>query len=66
MARRVMRLLDPFTGLMECKVCGTRHAALPGPGKTGRYARGSWQCVNGCQLTPLVIDQNRDLRPHKQ
>ncbi len=65
MTRPVMRLLDPFTGLMECKVCGTRHAALRRPGSGGKYVRGSWQCINGCQLTPPAPRENRDVRPYK-
>ncbi len=65
MTRRVMCLLDPFTGLMECKVCGTRHAALMRPGSDGKYYRGSWQCLNGCQLMRPPRSQSREVRPYK-
>lgn len=46
--KKVMKLLDARTGLMECKVCGHRHLANLAGG--GKYHRGSWQCVNGCKL----------------
>ncbi|MCX6000757.1 MAG: hypothetical protein NTU41_14565 [Chloroflexi bacterium] len=48
---KVMRLLDPSVGLMECKVCGRRHIASLRHG--GYYMRGSWQCLNGCGLEDL-------------
>jgi hypothetical protein len=47
---KVMKLLDPGTGLMECKVCGARHLASIRPDSGGRYYRGAWQCQNGCKL----------------
>jgi len=55
MTKKVMKLLDANTGLMECKVCGNRQVASLQPGvdradgKT-RYYRGSWQCDKGCKL----------------
>jgi hypothetical protein len=48
---KVMKLIDPYTGLMECKVCGSRHLANLKSG--GNYIRGSWQCMNGCRLEDL-------------
>ena len=57
MARKVMKLVDPSTGLMECRVCGARHHANI-VGRTAlqaaHYARGSWQCRHGCKLKPPV------------
>ena len=56
MSKKVMKLIDPSTGLMECKVCGSRHLSnlLPAykqkDGKSGFYYYGSWQCVNKCKL----------------
>ena len=48
---RVMKLINPNTGEMECKVCGSRHVANLKPNSQGGgYHRGSWQCVNGCKL----------------
>lgn len=47
-SRKVMQLLDPSTGLMECKVCGSRHFANIKPDSGGKYYRGSWQCQHGC------------------
>jgi len=55
MTRKVMKLINESTGLMECKVCGKRHIANlqskydRADGVT-RYYRGSWQCENGCKL----------------
>jgi ribosomal protein L32 len=46
--KKVMKLIDSYTGLMECRVCGYRHLANRVQG--GFYARGSWQCTNGCRL----------------
>jgi hypothetical protein len=53
--KKVMRLLDLSTGLMECRVCGKRHWANIQSGadraaNVARYYRGSWQCSNGCKL----------------
>jgi hypothetical protein len=42
-----MRVIDKETGLMECSICGARHSPTILPG--GRFARGSWQCANGCK-----------------
>jgi hypothetical protein len=45
---KVMKLINPSTGLMECKVCGRQHIANLRGG--GFYKRGSWQCTNGCVI----------------
>jgi len=56
--KKVMRLLDPMTGLMECKVCGARHLANLRSG--GYYCRGSWQCRFGCKLPSENEDSRAD------
>jgi hypothetical protein len=50
MAKKVMRLVDPSTGMMECKVCGAVHIASIKPMSGGCFYRGSWQCQYGCKL----------------
>jgi hypothetical protein len=50
MAKKVMRLVDPFTNRMECRVCGGEHWAMIKPQSNGRFRRGAWQCSNGCKL----------------
>ncbi len=50
MSKKVMTLIDPYKGLMECKVCGAHHYASIKSGTNGNYYRGSWQCTNGCKL----------------
>lgn len=55
MSKKVMKLINSATGLMECKVCGSRHFAnlqSKYSRKDGvtRYFRGSWQCINKCKL----------------
>ena len=47
MVQKVMRLLDADIGLMECRVCGSRHKAQI---RNGKLAKGSWQCRKGCKL----------------
>lgn len=47
-----MKLIDPRTGQMQCKVCGSEHYASIMPGSGGHFRRGSWQCVNGCKPDP--------------
>jgi hypothetical protein len=54
MSKKVMRLLDPSTGLMECKICGRMHFANRGRG--GYFLRGSWQCLNGCRLEDFELE----------
>jgi hypothetical protein len=48
MSRKVMKLVDPWTSMMECQVCGAVHQAMLRGG--GHFYRGSWQCQNGCKL----------------
>jgi hypothetical protein len=49
--RGPMKVIDGSSGLMECRVCGSRHRAslqsgyFRGDGFT-RYHRGSYQCSN--------------------
>ena len=55
MSKKVMKLIDPYTGEMQCKMCGATHFASLQSGymrRDGvtRYYRGSWQCQNGCKL----------------
>ena len=55
MTKKVMRLVNSNSGLMECKVCGQEHWASLQSGSeradgVTRYYRGSWQCSNGCKL----------------
>jgi len=48
MTRKVMKLIDPGTGFMKCRVCGSVHCANLHRG--GYCIRGSWQCKEGCKL----------------
>jgi len=48
MTKKVMKLVNPETGEMQCKVCNARHWANLKSG--GKFYRGSWQCQNGCKL----------------
>ena len=50
MAKKVMKLIDPLTGLMKCKVCEHEAYADIKPDSGGKYHRGSWQCQNGCKF----------------
>ena len=47
---KVMRLVDPSSGTMECRICGARHCANIRPDSNGRYYPGAWQCPEGCRL----------------
>jgi hypothetical protein len=48
MTRKVMKLVNPSTGQMECQICGRIHWASQRRG--GHFYRGSWQCQHGCKL----------------
>lgn len=50
-----MKVVNPHTGLMQCKVCGCYHSPELRAG--GYFKRGSWQCLNGCKLEDLKSDQ---------
>ena len=50
MTKKVMKLVDKTTGLMECKVCGDYHAAMVKPDSNGAFYRSAWQCRHKCQL----------------
>ena len=46
-----MKLIDASSGLMECRICGSRHYASLQSGTerddgVTNYFRGSWQCGN--------------------
>jgi hypothetical protein len=46
-----MKLIDASSGLMECRVCASRHVASLQSGYqradgVTRFYRGSWQCSN--------------------
>lgn len=47
---KVMKLIDKYSGLMECRICGSLHIASIEAGTNGNFYRGSWQCVHGCKL----------------
>jgi hypothetical protein len=42
--KKPMKLIDPYTGKMECRVCGSEHWANLKHG--GGYTKGAWQCCN--------------------
>lgn len=46
--KKVMKLLDERTGLMECIVCSARHIA--NKKSKDKFHYGSWQCKNGCKF----------------
>lgn len=50
MSKKIMKLVDPHSGKMECKICGAEHYANIRPDSGGTYYRGSWQCQNGCKF----------------
>lgn len=50
---KVMKLIEPSTGKMECKVCGSIHLANIKPNSEGLSFRNSWQCKNGCRVEDL-------------
>ena len=49
---KMMKLINPDTGLMECKACGSIHIAMLRKG--GYYKKGAWQCQYGCKPENLV------------
>jgi len=67
-----MKVIDASSGLMECRVCGSRHAAnlqsglLRADGVT-TYYRGSYQCGNEqCPSNEKEWDEgkNRFVKPN--
>ena len=52
--KRPMKLIDAYTGRLQCKVCGSEHYASIKPRSRGRYYRGSWQCSNqNCEANQM-------------
>ncbi|MCE7887926.1 MAG: hypothetical protein DYH13_10560 [Alphaproteobacteria bacterium PRO2] len=49
MSKKVMKEIEPDTGLMQCQICGDYHYA--NLRSEGRYKRGSFQCRHGCELS---------------
>ena len=53
-SQKAMKLIDPHTGEMECKFCGSHHYTNLKPQiDGGGYLRGSWQCRD--QYCPSVF-----------
>lgn len=48
-SKKMMKLVDPQTGLMECKKCGTRCSAQVKPNSGGKFYREAWRCPSGCR-----------------
>ncbi|MFZ2655549.1 MAG: hypothetical protein WAX69_11525 [Victivallales bacterium] len=48
MSCKAMKLIEPYFGKMQCRVCGSEHYASLKRG--GGYHYGSWQCVNKCKV----------------
>ncbi len=58
--KKMMRLIDPYSGLMECKACGSRHYASIKPHSEGKYYYGSWQCLYKCKPEDILKkEENR-------
>jgi hypothetical protein len=45
-SQKAILLVDPSTGKMECRFCGSVHYASIKPCSGGLYYRGSWQCLD--------------------
>jgi hypothetical protein len=65
MSTKAMKLIDPATGLMECKICSARHNASLQSGYNRadgatRYFRGSWQCSNeSCRSNVKIWNESK-------
>lgn len=57
MSQKVMKLIDPSSGLMICKACSAWHYASIRPGSNGKFYRGSWQCRYGCRPNDLKMPE---------
>ena len=64
MTRKVMRLVNPRTGEMECKICGAVHIANLRGG--GFYRRGSWQCRYGCRFEEKPTKEKTANKPSER
>lgn len=56
MSSKVMKLIDPYSGKMRCRVCGSVHYANLKRG--GGYYYGSWQCIYKCRLEKKSEDSS--------
>lgn len=54
MTRKVMRLLNQETGLMECEMCGTQHQAKMS--LKGKIAKHFWFCQNNCRSKEKTLE----------
>lgn len=48
MSKKIMKLVNEYTSLMKCKVCGAEHYGMLKEG--GKFHRGAWQCRYGCKV----------------
>jgi len=60
-----MKLIDPNTGKMECRVCGSIHWANLKRG--GGYHRGAWQCCDqNCPNKSTGLGYRKAANPAKR
>ena len=56
--RKPMKLIEPHTGKMECRFCGSVHWANLKHG--GGYHASSWRCHNlSCSANEMIWDVER-------
>jgi hypothetical protein len=61
MSGKAMKLIDPYSSLMECRACGTRHCASIKPDSNGRFYRGSWMCSNdSCPTNEKLWEEKKN------
>jgi hypothetical protein len=62
--KRAMKLVDPYSGKMQCRICGSRHMGILQP--SGGYHHGAWQCSDGLcptnQCRKAAVGQGKKIR----
>lgn len=64
--KKVMKIVDENSSLMECKICGSRHMGQIKPESNGKLYYKNWRCQNGCEFMSDGTVLNGLTKEHEQ
>lgn len=64
--KKVMKIIDENTSLMECVICGARHMGQIKPESNGKLYYKNWHCQNGCEFISDGTAWNGSIKEYEQ
>jgi transcription elongation factor Elf1 len=59
MSQMTTKLINPYTGELQCKICGTVFYSSVKPLVGEVYYHTEYSCPNGCNVNPDITDEFR-------